>query len=129
MPLPLRSQAQKNKLKAFRLGHIAESIATLYLRLKGYRILARRYKTQVGEIDILMRTKDTLIAVEVKARKTIEAGLHSITPHQRRRIERTLAYYCTTQQQKAPQNMRFDVIIISKLLLPHHIKNAWRFEE
>lgn len=129
MPSPLHSQAQKSKLKAFRLGHIAESIATLYLRLKGYRILARRYKTHVGEIDILIRTKDTLIAVEVKARNTIETGLHSITPHQRRRIERTVVYYCTTQQKRAPQNIRFDVIIISKRLLPHHIKNAWRFGE
>ena len=129
MPLPSRSQARKSKLKAFRLGHVAESIATLYLRFKGYRILARRYKTHVGEIDILMRTKDTLIAVEVKARNTVETGIHSITPHQRRRIERALAYYCTTQQQRVPQNMRFDAIIIPKRLLPHHIKNAWRFGE
>ena len=57
------------KLKAYEQGHAAESIAAFYLMLRGYRILKRRYKTPVGEIDIIAKKDSALHFVEVKSLK------------------------------------------------------------
>ena len=53
---------------AHRLGHVAEWRAVWRLRLAGYSVLARRYKTKLGEIDIVVRRGGILAFVEVKAR-------------------------------------------------------------
>ena len=59
-------------------GLVAEGIAAWVLRLKGYRVLATRYRTPLGEIDIVARRGKVLAFVEVKARPTVEAGLEAI---------------------------------------------------
>ncbi len=59
-------------------GRRAENVAALYLRLKGYRILARRAKLFCGEIDLIARRSDTLAFIEVKYRRDHGAGL---APH------------------------------------------------
>ena len=59
-------------------GLVAESIAGWLLRLKGYRVLATRYRTPLGEIDIVARRGKVLAFVEVKARPSLEAGLEAI---------------------------------------------------
>lgn len=61
--------------RAERRGRRAEKIAAWFLRAKGYAVLARRYKTPVGEIDLVARRGRTLAFVEVKARKEGEAAL------------------------------------------------------
>jgi hypothetical protein len=64
----------EKRVRAYRHGLFAETIAALLLRLKGHRIIARRYKTPVGEID-LVALKGKRLAFEVKQRKTFdEAG-------------------------------------------------------
>ena len=66
----------------YQTGLAAESICRLALPLKFYSILAERYKTPVGEIDIIARRGNTVVAVEVKARATREATVWSISPEQ-----------------------------------------------
>jgi putative endonuclease len=62
----------------YRQGLRAETIAALFLRLKGYRILARRFTSPVGEIDLVARRGTSLVFVEVKARPTLDAAAESI---------------------------------------------------
>ena len=105
-------------------GHLAERMAALALRFKGYRILKRRYKTQLGEIDLIAARGNTLIAVEVKYRATAGQASEAITPLQRRRIERALLLYLRTLRW-TPENIRFDAVLVSPYKWPRHLANAW----
>jgi len=105
-------------------GRIAESIATCVLRLKGYRILARRFKTVVGEIDIVAVKKNVLIGVEVKARATYDDALWSLTPHQQKRIMKALQIFLIYAPKWASADVRFDIILI-RFPWVKHLKQAW----
>src|SRR5438067_10767614 len=71
---------------AFRLGLSAESRAAALLIVKGFRILARRWKSPFGEIDIVARRRRLLVFVEVKARAQLDDSAWSVTPRQRARL-------------------------------------------
>lgn len=116
----------KPRQKAQIKGHIAEWVASGFLRLKGYQILEKRYKTPVGEIDILARKKNYLVAIEVKSRNSLEDAAYSVTPFQKKRIERALLYYLT--RKPSPLFLRFDVVLIAPLKWPCHIQGAWNSE-
>ena len=74
--------------KAERRGRRAETLAVWWLRLRGYRILARRVRTPVGEIDLIVRRGRTLVFVEVKARPDTASAMGAITEAGKRRISR-----------------------------------------
>lgn len=112
------------KQRAYLKGHRSEWLAALFLRCKGYEILKTRFKTPVGEIDLLVRHKKMLIAVEVKNRSSLEKARFSITPRQQRRIERALLYYLC--RSRTALSLRFDVILMAPWKWPYHIKGAWR---
>src|SRR5579859_3351957 len=63
---------------AYRRGHAGERLAALRLLLTGYRILARRYRTRVGEIDLIARRGDVVAFVEVKRRDGLAVGLEAV---------------------------------------------------
>ena len=113
------------KKKSYNLGVKAEIIAALFLQIKGYRILARREKTIVGEIDLIARRGDILIAVEVKARKSLETAAYAITLKQKQRITRALEIWGQKYPDYVKINKRFDAILIIPWRLPKHIINAW----
>ena len=135
-----RSQIKKRR---YNRGLWAEYLATIYLFLKGYKILKNRYKTPVGEIDIIARKKHVIVFVEVKTRKTIEDGLHAITSRSMQRITRAAQYFEMKHYEMANshdtgpdkqfikarfnpygQSARFDVIIWAGWRI-RHIQNAW----
>ena len=108
-----------------RRGRRAETIAAWYLRAKGYRILAQRVQTRVGEIDIIARHGDSLVFVEVKARATLDSATIALHPSALRRIEaasRVLAPRfgtgCTTT--------RIDAVLVRPWALPVHLVAIWR---
>jgi Uncharacterised protein family UPF0102 len=68
----MRATGPRDRKKAHGLGIRAERVAVGLLRLKGYRILARRYQVREGEIDIVARRGDTVAFVEVKVRPSLE---------------------------------------------------------
>ena len=68
-----KREARPEKIAAFRVGISAESRAAVWLLAHGYRILARRWKSPLGEIDIIAARRHLLIFVEVKARATLDA--------------------------------------------------------
>jgi putative endonuclease len=106
-------------------GHHAETIALWYLRLKGYRLIARRFKSAGGEIDLVMRRGKTLVFIEVKARSSVDQGLHAVTPNQSRRISAAAAFFTARHDMTAIAEQRFDIVAVPSYLWPTHIKNAF----
>lgn len=116
----------RDKVHAWRWGVIAEHICIWVLRFQGYKILARRYKTKVGEIDIIARRFHALVFVEVKARSSYEVGLESISFKQRQRIQKTAEIFLSRSRKKDFNQMRFDVMVVVPWRWPYHLRNAWR---
>lgn len=116
---------RRSREKAERHGHLAETIALWFLRLKGYRLLARRFKSPAGEVDLIMRRGATTVFVEVKARGTVEAAVTSITAYQSRRISGAAAFYSSRDPLAAQGFCRFDIVAVPSYLWPSHIENAF----
>jgi putative endonuclease len=110
---------------AFRFGISAESRAAAYLVAKGYRILGRRFRTPVGEIDIVARRRGVLVFVEVKARESFDAAAEAIGPRQRHRIIAAAQCWLAAHPQDAGRAMRFDVVLIVPGRLPRHLPAAF----
>ncbi|WP_062115739.1 YraN family protein [Aureimonas sp. AU40] len=116
----------QRKRAFFRKGHRAETLAAWALRLKGYRILAVRYRTPSGEIDLVARRGALVAIVEVKARPTLEAAMNAVTPAAQARIERAADLWLSRQKRTAGLSMRFDIVAVLPRRWPVHVKDAWR---
>jgi putative endonuclease len=114
-----------NKKKSYKLGLFAESVATFYLRVLFYSVISRRYKSDVGEVDIIARRGKSLIFVEVKARKNKDDAYAAFTLHQQKRIVRTAQLFIAKNPKYNENNIRFDLILICPVFFIKHIKNAW----
>lgn len=120
---------------AHQWGLDAEAQAAGFLREQGYRILAERWRSAGGEIDVLAADgEETLVIVEVKARKSVDDGLWSITPAKQKRLIRAAGAALAESAKFAGLapltrlNIRFDVIIITPHNPPLHLVNAWQAE-
>ena len=110
--------------KAHRLGHLAETRCVWFLRLKGYRILFRRFQTPVGEIDIIARHGGTLVFVEVKARASVDAAAASL-PKSLARMQRAVDYYLARHGVDGMPNLRMDVMFVTpSSLWPVHVQDG-----
>ena len=107
-------------------GRGAETAAALWLRLKGYRVLARRMKTPVGEIDLIAQRGHILAFIEVKARATADAGAEALRPRQRDRIARAAEAYVRPRPDLVDLDWRFDLIVVTGGWRPRHLADAWR---
>lgn len=117
-PRPARRHAERG-------GRRAEALAALYLRLKGYGVLARRFKTPVGEIDLVMRRGTAIVFVEVKARRAAGLEGEALESVNQRRITRAAQYFIARNERLAMAPMRFDVIFLAPFTWPRHVKNAF----
>ncbi len=113
--------------QAFRRGHLAEAAAAWLLRCKGYRIVGRRVRTPMGEIDLIARRGGTLAFVEVKARPTRDVALEAVNPRQARRLVGAARYWLSLQPPATAgaADWRFDIVAVSPYLLPRHLPNAF----
>jgi putative endonuclease len=116
---------QADRRQAYRRGLLAETSAAWLLRLKGYRILARRVRTPMGEIDLVARRGRTLAFVEVKARPTDGEAMEAVTARQARRLVGAARYWMTAQRRHADGDCRFDIVLVNPYLLPRHLPNAF----
>jgi len=123
-PRPARAP-RPEKVAAFRVGISAESRAAAYLVAKGYRILARRWKSPLGELDIVARRRKTLIFVEVKARATLDDAAQSVSERQRARIAACAEAWLATYPQPDVLDMRFDAMLVAPGTMPRHIPAAF----
>lgn len=111
--------------KAERRGHFGEFLAMAYLMAKGYRIRARRLKTPVGEIDIIVRRGPVLAFVEVKSRTKREDEEMALMAVNRRRISRAAQFYLMRNPSIIQLDLRFDVIFLAPMAWPRHVKGAF----
>jgi putative endonuclease len=110
---------------AERRGRRAEAVAALYLNARLYRIVARRLKTPVGEIDLIARRGRTVAFVEVKARDNDTAAQFAVTPAAQQRIARAAAWWLQRNPWAAGLDFRFDVIVVGGMRLPRHSQGAF----
>jgi putative endonuclease len=110
---------------AFRTGLSAESRAAMLLIAKGFRILARRYRTPVGEIDIVAGRRKLLIFVEVKAREKFDDAAWSVTDRQRARIVAAAEVWLAANSDRAIEDIRFDAVLVAPGRIPRHIPAAF----
>ncbi|MBC8020293.1 MAG: YraN family protein [Methyloceanibacter sp.] len=116
---------RKARVKAYRQGVLAETVVALLLRLKGHRIVARRYATPVGEIDLVALKGKRLAFIEVKRRKTMDDAAWSVTAKQRRRIVRAAQYWLASHPGFAGHDIAFDVVLAAPWTWPRVIANAF----
>lgn len=115
----------KARIAAYRGGHRAEALAALFLQLKLYRIIARRHKTPVGEIDLIAEHFGATVFVEVKARRTAAQQAETLEAVNTSRITRAADYWLARNPAKANTDMRFDVIFLAPWRWPRHVINAF----
>lgn len=123
-PLTPRATRPERQI-AFRTGISAESRAAVLLIAKGFRILARRYRTPVGEIDIVARRRRLLVFVEVKARERLDDAAWSVTDRQRARIVAAAEAWLAANSAHAIEDIRFDAVLVVPGQLPRHIPAAF----
>lgn len=108
-------------------GRRSETLAALFLMLKGYRIVERRARTPLGEIDLVVRSpRGVLCFVEVKSRADMTAMPHALGERQRARICRAAALYVARRPALGARGVRFDMITVAPGALPRHMPDAWR---
>ena len=124
-PLRPLDRPRRERIAAFRLGLSAESRAAILLIAKGYRILARRWKTPFGEIDIVARRRGSLVFVEVKAREHAGDAAEAVTERNQRRIIAAAELWLARNPADTEREIRFDVVLVMPGKIPQHIANAF----
>ncbi len=113
-----------------RLAHLfglkAETIAAIWLTLKGYSILARRYAANGGEIDLIARRGRAVAFVEVKARADLDVAADSISAAKRRRIARAARAWLSRNPWAVGFTLRGDAVFVAPGRLPRHAPAAYR---
>ena len=117
--------ASPERVAAFQTGISAESRAAACLIAKGYRILARRFRTPHGEIDIVARRRNLIAFVEVKARASLDDAAYAVTPRQQQRIIAAAQGWLAAHPEHAEFELRFDAMLIAPKRLPRHVLAAF----
>jgi putative endonuclease len=117
--------ASPARVAAFRTGLSAESRAAAFLIAKGYRILAKRFRTPHGEIDLVAKKRNLLAFIEVKARASLDEAAYAVTPRQQARIIDAAQGWLAAHPEHAEFDLRFDAILIAPRHLPRHLLAAF----
>ena len=120
--------ALEHRKATFLRGHRAEWVALLFLVMKGYRPLARRYASSGGEIDLIVMRGDTIAFVEVKARGLMDNALIAITARKRQRFSRAARAWLARNDWAADKTWRADAVFIAPRRWPRHIESAFELE-
>ena len=123
-PQPDRAKRQGARREAQARGHKAETWAALFLLVKGYRVLERRFKTPVGEIDLIARKGCRIVFAEVKQRATVELCEAAVTAETRRRVRRAASWWMGRHPQYQDFEQSFDLVFVTRRRLPQHLPNA-----
>ena len=111
--------------QAAKRGRGAETLACWYLRLKGWRILARRARVPGGEVDIVARRGRTVAFVEVKARGSSEAAAFALDRYRLRRVA-VAAERLAQRYVRDGDDVRIDALFVIPGKLPRHLSDVWQ---
>ena len=117
--------AEVTRVKAHRRGHRGETLAAWSLRLKGWRIIAKRYRTPLGEIDLIARRGNLVAMVEVKARSSFRGAVDSVTPAAQKRIMDSADLWLGRQKDAGKLSIRFDIVAVLPWRWPIHVTRAF----
>lgn len=118
---------RSSKQAAERRGRRGELLASLVLLAKGYRILGRRVRTRLGEIDLVARSPGGVICfIEVKARDAFVDAVEALMPRQQARIARAAEHFLAQRPGLRAREVRFDTITVTRGMFPRHLRDAWR---
>jgi putative endonuclease len=124
--------ASPSRRAARRRGQWGEILAAWWLRLKGYRVLARSYAIGrgrgAGEIDLIVRRGGVIAFVEIKARASLAEAAHAISAAQLQRIIRGAQAFVSGHPELAACVLRFDAVLVAPGCFPRHISDAWRMD-
>lgn len=127
-PVPKSEVALREAgIRAYTKGVQSEERAVRYLKGRGFSVVARRYKTLRGEIDLIVQEMNTLHVVEVKARPTLSKAREAIALRQRRRIVEATEIFL---QEALPvyENLQFDALFVTENQVCF-LEDAWRAED
>ncbi|HEX8224905.1 MAG TPA: YraN family protein [Allosphingosinicella sp.] len=113
-----------SRQRAERGGRRAEWLAALWLQLKGWKILGRRVRTPVGEVDLVVRRGRTVAFVEVKARATVEEAGFALDEYRLRRVA-AAAEALAHRYAREGDDIRLDAVFVVPRRLPRHMANIW----
>lgn len=116
---------RQRRQKAERRGHVSEYIAAAYLMLKGYRIVALRHRTKLGEIDIIARKRDLFVFVEVKARSDEMAAVDAVGFSAQKRIRAASDLWLSRRSDRALMSQRYDIVAVLPGRWPRHFPDAF----
>ncbi|MEM1397837.1 MAG: YraN family protein [Pseudomonadota bacterium] len=116
---------------AERKGRLFEMVAAGFYIASGYRLVDRRFKRRVGEIDLVCQRGNTLAFVEVKARRSADDAIAAVTAKNRRRFENATKVYLAENDRRIggerhQPDVRFDIVAFGKGFTVKWIKDAWR---
>ncbi|MCP4317955.1 MAG: YraN family protein [Hyphomicrobiales bacterium] len=100
-------------------------MAAIALLVKGYRIVAQRFKTKVGEVDLIVRKGDLIALVEVKARANEQAAIDAVTATAARRIAAAGDIWLSRQKDAARLSIRCDIVAVVPYRWPRHFPGAF----
>lgn len=127
--MPGKRLSTRRRKRAFTWGRYAETIAAIYLMAKGYWVLARRFRTPQGEIDLIVRRGNSIAFVEVKARASLRHCLEAVTPHSECRLSRAAGIWLAQRPFYASFTWRYDIVAIRPWRLPVHVISAFEARE
>ena len=117
---------RRSRAAAYRHGLRAEIAAATLLLAKGYRLLARRYRTPLGEIDLIVKRGRTIAFVEVKARASPAEALDSVGRSAEQRIVGAADLWLARHPDAAGLDLRYDMVLVVPWRLPRHLPNAFQ---
>ncbi|MCA8902627.1 MAG: YraN family protein [Hyphomonas sp.] len=118
--------AEAKRQQAEKRGRKGERAAALLLQAKGYRILDRRVKTPLGEVDLIARRGGVVVFVEVKYRASLDGAAGAVTPAAWQRISRAADFWMARHPALADCGWRYDIVAVAPWRVPLHIADAWR---
>ena len=122
---PSRATETEARRKRERSGHWSEAVAAIFLIAKGYRVIDRRWKSPLGEIDLIVTRGQRLAFVEVKRRRTVEAAEAAITDHQGDRIRRAADLWLARNARYQNHDICFDAVFVLPRRWPQHIEDGF----
>ena len=125
-PRIMRAAPVRDRRAAYRHGHLAEAAAAALLMAKGFRLLARRYKTPLGEIDLIVKRGKLIAFVEVKARMIERDALESVGRFGERRMVDAADLWLARHPDAAGFDLRYDMVLVAPWRLPRHLPDAFR---
>ena len=122
------SRTAADRRRAESVGRLAETATALLYMCLGFRPLAQRLRTPVGEIDLLARRGDLIAVVEVKLRDSTVTAAETITARNRRRIVDATRWWLAMNPEHSRYTIRFDAVLWAPWSLPCRVVGAFEAE-